>query len=146
VIARAVSLFFLVIGIVASSIPYPIVIKFSLCALVGTLIIINILPSIYEGLPLCVLEAMASGCAIVSTVPLDYEGVKINYGNTEQLKEALRFLYDNREVSLKMGRVNREKAKDYTWDNFIEKLIHVYEEVMISHAHKKATRRECQGR
>ena len=77
-----------------------------------------------------VLEAMASGCAIVSTAPLDYEGIKIDRGNVAQLKEALRFLADNRNVLLKMGRVNREKAKDYSWDSFITKLLRVYEEVV----------------
>jgi len=90
------------------------------------------LPSIGEGFGLVLLEAMASGCAIVSTVPLDYEGMKIGFGDIDSLKNSIGYLIGNPKVALKMGRKNREGARGYSWNNFIDKLIQVYEESFIN--------------
>jgi len=88
------------------------------------------LPSVGETLGFVLLEAMASGCAIVSTVPFDYEGIKVNVGNVKQLKNAINYLINNPKKALKMGGKNRKKVKQYNWDKFIEELIKTYEEVI----------------
>lgn len=87
------------------------------------------LPSIGETFGFVQLEAMASGCAIVSTMPLDYEGVKVDICNTKQIKDAIHYLIDDPKIALKMGKKNRKIAKTYRWDNFIKRLLKVYEEV-----------------
>ena len=73
------------------------------------------LPSIGEGLGLVLLEAMASGCAIVSTIPFDYEGFLVPKRNSEVLAEKIEFLMKNERIALKMGRKNRDKVKRYGW-------------------------------
>ena len=88
------------------------------------------LPSIGEGFGLVLLEAMASGCAIVSTVPLDYEGMKIGIGGVDALTNSIEYLINNPKVALKMGSGNRKKAKEYSWSDFIDKLVQVYEDVI----------------
>lgn len=88
------------------------------------------LPSIGEGFGLVLLEAMASGCAIVSTIPLDYEGVGVDCSNVEQLKNAIDHLIDNPKKAERMGRINRKKAKKYNWDDFTKRLIKIYEEIL----------------
>ncbi|HDJ96490.1 MAG TPA: glycosyltransferase family 1 protein, partial [Candidatus Aenigmarchaeota archaeon] len=55
------------------------------------------LPSIGEGFGIVLLEAMASGCAIVSTIPLDYEGFKVGMGNVDQLVDSIDWLIKNQK-------------------------------------------------
>jgi len=89
------------------------------------------LPSIGEGFGLVLLEAMASACAIVSTVPLDYEGIRVQSENVEQLSNAIKYLIDNKNVAKKMGKINRVKAKEYSWDKFTKRILEIYEELIL---------------
>ena len=85
------------------------------------------LPSVGETFGFVQLEAMASGCSIVSTLPLDYEGIKVNWGDVEELKKALNYLIENPDIAAKMGKINRRKASEYSWDKFMKRLIEIYE-------------------
>lgn len=87
------------------------------------------LPSLGEGFGLVLLEAMASGCAIVSTIPLDYEGLKVAPHDVKGLKDAIESLIKNRKIAKIMGRENRKKAKEYDWEKFIHRLMHIYKEL-----------------
>ncbi len=88
------------------------------------------LPSYSETFGLVIVEAMASGCAIVSTVPLDYEGIQVEPGNIEQIKNAIRKLIGDKKLVKKMGKENVKKAQKYTWKNFVDKTIKTYEKVL----------------
>lgn len=84
------------------------------------------LPSVAETFGLVILDAMASGCAVVSTVPLNYEGFKVEVGDVEQLRNSLSYLFENQEAALFMGRKNREKVQSYSWKNCIRELSELY--------------------
>jgi glycosyltransferase involved in cell wall biosynthesis len=84
------------------------------------------LPSVAETFGLVILDAMASGCAVVSTVPLDYEGFKVDVGNIEQMKDTLLYLFENKETAVSMGLKNREKVQGYSWDKCIRELSRIY--------------------
>lgn len=83
------------------------------------------LPSIGEGLGIVLLEAMASGCAIVSTIPFDYCGFTVEPRNVEQLVEKIDFLVKNKKIALRMGKENRKIVKKYKWENILK----VYENI-----------------
>jgi len=87
-------------------------------------------PSIAESFGFTIVEAMASGCAIVSTIDLGYKGIVIKPNDPRGIAKAIRRLFANKEKTLKMGKENVKIAKKYTWDNFTKKLISVYEEVL----------------
>ena len=79
------------------------------------------LPSIGEGIGIVHLEAMASGCAIVSTIPFDYSGFTVEPRNVKQLVEKIKYLFENRKEAIKMGRENRKKAKQYDgWERIFK--------------------------
>lgn len=87
------------------------------------------LPSLAEGFGLTILEAMASGCAIVSTIDLGQKGVLIKPKSSAQIRNAIEYLFKNRAKAIKMGQKNRELAKKFTWDKFINDIINIYDSI-----------------
>jgi glycosyltransferase involved in cell wall biosynthesis len=83
------------------------------------------LPSIGEGLGLVLLEAMASGCAIISTIPFDYSGFVVKPRDSNELANKIKYLMENRKIALRMGKENRKKVKKYKWENILK----IYEKI-----------------
>lgn len=88
------------------------------------------LPSIAETFGFVQLEAMASSCAIVSTTPLEYSGIKVKAKDTKALKKAIEKLLNNKKLAIRMGKKNRMLAKKYNWSSFIYRLIEMYEKII----------------
>jgi glycosyltransferase involved in cell wall biosynthesis len=91
---------------------------------------IMVLPSYSETFGMVIPEAMASGCAIVSTVPLDYKGFTIEPGDIKGMVAAIRKLVENKDLAAGMGMDNVRLAQKYTWDNFMRGIAGVYEELL----------------
>jgi glycosyltransferase involved in cell wall biosynthesis len=72
---------------------------------------------------------MASGCAIVSSVPLEFEGARVEPGDREAMIRAIRRLWDDRDASLAVGLANCQRAQQYTWDRHVDQLEAIYREV-----------------
>jgi glycosyltransferase involved in cell wall biosynthesis len=88
------------------------------------------LPSSAESFGLVVAEAMASGCAIVSTVPLEYEGAHVDKDDTSGMIQAIRDLWHTPEQTAAMGRKNVELAQIYNWESFTGSLLLTYRQVL----------------
>jgi glycosyltransferase involved in cell wall biosynthesis len=87
------------------------------------------LSSLYEGLPLCLLEAMAAGLPIAATnavgnnelVSSNENGFLVPLGDEEALAQALGNLISDRERAKRMGERGREIAKlNYDFDKVIQ--------------------------
>lgn len=100
---------------------------------------IFLLPSHIEGIPIALLEAMASGLAVITTpvggipeVIKDGEnGFLIKPGDINALKGKILTLASNNELREEMGRRNRELVKEkYSWDVVAEKIVGIYNEVI----------------
>lgn len=95
---------------------------------------VYVLTSYREGLPLTLFEAMASEIPIVATpcngVPYEMEdgvnGYLVEFGNIEKFKEKILKLVDDKKLSKKIGKVNRNKVKNYTWDMIAEETLDLY--------------------
>jgi glycosyltransferase involved in cell wall biosynthesis len=88
------------------------------------------LPSKAESFGLVVVEAMASGCAVVSTVPLKYEGAHVTEGDVPGMTAAIRRLSDDLDTTAELGRRNVHLAREYSWDTFSHALIETYRDVL----------------
>lgn len=92
-----------------------------------------ILPSYHEGMPLVILEALACGCAIISTrvgtTPeiLTEENARwVAIQNSEEIVLAIRQLYENTEYLDQMKVANLEKASQFTLNQNIDALCNIY--------------------
>lgn len=81
---------------------------------------IFVFPSIQENFPMVLLEAMAAGCAIVTT---SVEGnsevvgdsaIKVEPGNTEQIRNALKKLTSNPEQIQHYSQLARDRVKQFS--------------------------------
>jgi glycosyltransferase involved in cell wall biosynthesis len=92
-------------------------------------------PSSLEGMPLTVLEAMASGLPVVATpvggtpelVRDEVNGYLFPVGDSKALAEAINRSLDNPAKAQEMGRQGRSWVEDrYTWDQVVEQTERVY--------------------
>lgn len=84
------------------------------------------LPSYGETFGFVLVEAMAAGCCVISTMPLGYKGAVVKIGNINEMVNSIKDLFNNKEKMLKYGQENIELAKKFTWENFTKKLIEEY--------------------
>jgi len=84
---------------------------------------IFVLPSLMEGMPLVLLEAMASGLGVVTTescgmtdlVEDERDGIFAIPGETESLAAAILRLCRDAELRQRLGNAAQEKMRRYTW-------------------------------
>ena len=96
---------------------------------------IFVLPSYIEGLSTALLEAMASGRAIIcSDIPSNkelvthnQEALLVNPYNPEELKRAIQLLSNNESLRFKLGRNAKIRATQYDEDMVFPKILQQYE-------------------
>jgi glycosyltransferase involved in cell wall biosynthesis len=100
---------------------------------------IFVLPSLSEGLPKVVLEAMACALPVVATGVCGNKDAVID-GKTgfliapkkpEELAEKIKILLENKDLREKMGKSGRERVeKHFTWKNIAKKVLEIYGEIL----------------
>lgn len=96
---------------------------------------IFVLPSYNEGLPVAILEAMSYGLPVISTnvgsiedaIKNNYNGIIINPGNINQLKESIIYLVRNKEKWYEFSKNSKEMVdKIYSKDKYLKRLETLY--------------------
>jgi len=97
---------------------------------------IFILPSEWEAFGISILQAMAQGNAIISTsteggkfLVSKENGFLYNYNDLKDLENKIKVLIVNKQALNKISKINKEKAKQFLWNNIAKDLEEVYNKV-----------------
>jgi hypothetical protein len=99
-----------------------------------------VLPSLFEGFGLVILEAMAAGLTVIATqntggpdvIGEGKEGFVVPAGDAEALREKMEWFIQNPEKANEMGRAAHRKAKEYTWEKYGAEYARIIREVVKS--------------
>ena len=94
-----------------------------------------VLPSLKEGFPKCLLEAMACGKPVITTKGLkeivNGAGVTVNSKNPEELRNAITDILFNPLDAKKMGLIGRTKVEqNWSWSIVSNRLEEIYQQVV----------------
>ena len=106
-----------------------------------------VLPSIVEGMPLVLLQAMACGLPVIATevsgsvdlVQQGRNGVLVPAKDPAALAEALTALLDDRSLCSQMGARSREIALTMDWSEIARSYSALYQAVLSAHTAKTST-------
>jgi glycosyltransferase involved in cell wall biosynthesis len=108
-----------------------------------------LLPSLFEGTPLTLIQAMMSGLPIVTTatcgmkdVVVDRQtGLLVPIRSPQALVAAIEALRADQPLRARIGQAARVEARErYTWDRSAEPVIRAYEQVMLARGSRAAHR------
>jgi len=94
-----------------------------------------VLSSIYEGNPSVILEAMACGKPVISTrvgsaidiIKEGKNGYLVDYGNTQQLSQAILYLISNKKIAEAIGYNNKQYTiNNFSWDRRVIEIEQLY--------------------
>lgn len=96
-----------------------------------------VLPSIYEPFGIVILEAFARGKPVIAVdsdgprylIENGKNGFLIKFGDEKSLKNYINILRTDKKLYKKIAENNFKKAKKFTWDKIVKKIIKIYEEV-----------------
>ncbi len=99
---------------------------------------ILILPSLYEGLPNVILEAMSVGVPVIATrvggipdvVKDGQTGLLVEPGSVDELTRGIKKLIEDDNLRKKLANNSFEEVKKYTWDHVVEKFENLIERIV----------------
>jgi glycosyltransferase involved in cell wall biosynthesis len=98
-----------------------------------------VLPSLWESLPIVILEAMASGIPIIasnvggvpSIVNDGANGFLIEPGNINELKDKMLLLLNDKNLCDEMGRESLRRAQNFSWEKIALETYKIYNKLLL---------------
>jgi glycosyltransferase involved in cell wall biosynthesis len=104
-----------------------------------------VFPSLVEGMPLTLLEAMATGMPVVTTntcgmadvVEDNFNGLLVPAADAEKLAEGIERLCHSRDLRKRLGQAGQETMRRYTWEKSTGQLEAIFEDAIASESRKR---------
>jgi glycosyltransferase involved in cell wall biosynthesis len=106
---------------------------------------IFVFPSLMEGMPLTLLEAMATGMPVVTTstsgmadvVEDDVNGLLVPAANAEKLAHGIERLCQSTDLRKRLGLAGQETMRRYTWEKLTDRLEALFEEAIAAESRQR---------